>query len=102
MKEQLKEIYKELKEVGWKLQDNELADLSVRIYLSREISKERANWKTNQKPIEKSNPAKELATEKQKNYLKKAGYEEDVTKLSKAEAHILIEEYIKRSKGMEY
>jgi hypothetical protein len=106
MKEELTAVIKELREISTELSLNwsndVIGDLAVRIYLSREISKEQSKRYANkQASYEKKDSANEPATEAQKNWLIKNSYEGDVSKLSKMEASKLIDEAIKRSKGIQ-
>ena len=99
MKQKITEIIKELQDVcrNSKLEDVEdcqLLEQAVKIYLSEEINKSKKEniaemKKTNLKST--ANP-QEKATEKQLAYLERLGYEGKIDKLSKEEAKILIKE----------
>lgn len=102
MLEKLKEIIEELKkirnETKIKLSDNVLFENAVKIYNTQYIQN------SNKIPF-KNKPdenIEEPATDKQKNYLEKLGYEGKADMLSKEEAKQLIKEYIENQKGENY
>lgn len=95
MKDELIEIIKELREViketGMKCSDDKLLEQACTFWRGGRMEKKG----------QKKDNAIEPATDKQKGFLVSHGWEGDTSKLSKAEAHALIDEAIKRSKGIE-
>lgn len=87
--EELKKIVIKLKEIRKEqftnLSDECLFENAVKIFISREIGKQKEQSKS------------DLASQKQKDFLKNLGFEGDVDKITKIEAQALIKELLEKS-----